>query len=109
MRPSPGAGAAGPSLPEREWRVRAEYPLVRVPSPPFTPVFRSNHNWVMRQGAHSMFLEMLRRRAATPDELAAIPAPLGRVPAAAVGDDRFLRRPDIWDHAEPRDRSESIT
>ena len=97
-----------------EWRVRAEYPLVRVLSPLFKPVFRSNHFWVMRQGAHSMFLEVLRRRATTPEELAAIPEPPGPVPPAAVGRDRFLRWPDIWDDPEPRDperrkRSESNT
>ena len=68
-----------------EWRVRADYPLIRFLSPVFKPVFRSNHFWVMRKGAHSMFLEVLRRRATTPEAVAAIPAALGPIPPTGLG------------------------
>ena len=68
-----------------EWRVRAEYPLIRYLSPLVKPIFRSNHFWVMRQGAHSMFLEVLRRRATTPEELAGIPPPPKPIPPVGLG------------------------
>jgi mannose-6-phosphate isomerase-like protein (cupin superfamily) len=33
-----------------DWRVRAGKPLIRRFSPIFKPLFRANHNWVMRRG-----------------------------------------------------------
>ena len=63
-----------------EWRVYAERPLLRRLSSVLKPVFRSNHFWVMRQGAHSMMLELLRRRARTAEERALVPAPPGPIP-----------------------------
>jgi len=60
-----------------EWRVRAEQPLIRRLSRLLKPLFRSNHFWVMRNGARSLQLELARRKATTPEELARIPAPPG--------------------------------
>ena len=68
-----------------EWRVRADYPLIRFLSPVFKPIFRSNHFWVMRQGGRSMFLEVLRRRATTAEERARIPAPPRPIPPVGLG------------------------
>lgn len=67
-----------------EWRVQAERPLVRRLSSVLKPVFRSNHFWVMRQGAHSMMLELLRRRAKTAEERALVPRPPGPIPPARI-------------------------
>ncbi len=33
-----------------DWRVRAGKPLIRRFSPVVKPLFRANHNWVMRRG-----------------------------------------------------------
>lgn len=63
------------------WRVLADKPLIRDCSFLFKPVFAANHQWAMRQGLRALRLELLRRRAATPAELAAIPAPRPRVNA----------------------------
>jgi hypothetical protein len=60
-----------------EWRVRAERAFIRNLSGPLKPLFRSNHFWVMRNGARSLILELARRRATTPEELARIPEPPG--------------------------------
>ena len=60
-----------------EWRVRAEQPLIRRLSRLLKPLFRSNHFWVMRNGARSLQLELARRKATTPEELARIPPPPG--------------------------------
>jgi hypothetical protein len=68
-----------------EWRVHAERPLVRRLSSVLKPVFRSNHFWVMRQGAHSMMLELRRRRATSAEERALVPAPPGPIPPAHIG------------------------
>ena len=65
---------------EYDWRVRAERPLIRRLSPFVKPIFRSNHFWVMRQGAYSMMYELLRRRAATPEDRARVPAPPRPIP-----------------------------
>ena len=60
-----------------EWRVRAEQPLIRRLSRLLKPLFRSNHFWVMRNGARSLQLELARRAATTPEELARVPPPPG--------------------------------
>ena len=57
------------------WRVRADKPLLRRFSFIFKPVFEANHRWAMARGEESLKLELLRRRARTPAELAAIPPP----------------------------------
>ena len=57
-----------------DWRVRAERPLIRRLSPFVKPIFRSNHFWVMRQGAYSMMYELLRRRATTDEARSRVPA-----------------------------------
>ncbi len=75
-----------------EWRVHAERPLVRRLSRVLKPVFRSNHFWVMRQGAHSMMLELRRRRATTAEERALVPPPPGPIPPAHLGMPRLNRR-----------------
>lgn len=60
-----------------EWRVRAERAFIRRLSRLLKPLFRSNHFWVMRKGARSLQLELARRRATSPQELARIPPPPG--------------------------------
>jgi hypothetical protein len=60
-----------------EWRVRADRALIRRFSGLLKPLFRSNHYWVMRNGARSLQLELERRRATGPEALARIPAPPG--------------------------------
>ena len=60
-----------------EWTIRADKPLLRSLSFFLKPLFRSNHNWTMRKGEESLKLELARRRARTPAELALIPAPPG--------------------------------
>jgi hypothetical protein len=60
-----------------EWRVRAERAFIRNLSGLLKPLFRSNHFWVMRNGARSLTLELARRRATTAQEIARIPAPPG--------------------------------
>jgi hypothetical protein len=60
-----------------EWRVRAERAFIRSLSSLLKPLFRSNHFWVMRHGARSLTLELARRRATSPADLARIPAPPG--------------------------------
>lgn len=46
-----------------DWRIVALKPLLRYLSFAFKPLFRFNHNWCMRQGAKSLQLEIMRRRA----------------------------------------------
>lgn len=58
-----------------DWRIRADKPLLRYLSFIFKPIFAANHHWSMDRGEESLKLELLRRRAQTPDERAAIPAP----------------------------------
>ncbi|HEX8161698.1 MAG TPA: SRPBCC family protein [Pyrinomonadaceae bacterium] len=58
-----------------DWRVRARKPLLRALSFLLKPAFAANHRWAMARGEESLRLELLRRRARTPEELARIPAP----------------------------------
>ncbi len=58
-----------------DWRIRSEKPLIRALSSILKPVFSFNHRWTMRRGEESLRLELARRQARTPEELACIPAP----------------------------------
>ena len=48
------------------------------------PIFAANHHWAMAQGERSLKLELARRHAATPAELARIPAPPGPTMASPL-------------------------
>jgi hypothetical protein len=58
-----------------DWTVRADKPIVDKLSFLLKPVFRSNHNWTMRRGEESLKLELLRRRAKSEEEAAAMLKP----------------------------------
>lgn len=58
-----------------DWLLRAEKPLLRRFSWLMKPLFSANHRWAMARGEESLRLELLRRRAQTPAERAAIPLP----------------------------------
>ena len=58
-----------------DWTIRANKPIIEKFSFFLKPIFRSNHNWTMRRGEESLKLELLRRRAKSPAELARIPPP----------------------------------
>jgi len=58
-----------------DWTIRANKPIIRRLSFLLKPIFRSNHNWTMKRGEESLKLELARRRATTPDEVARIPEP----------------------------------
>lgn len=58
-----------------DWHIHAEKPLLRALSFLLKPVFSANHRWAMQKGLESLDLELRRRRARTPQELALIPAP----------------------------------
>lgn len=58
-----------------DWTIRANKPIVDKLSFLVKPVFRSNHNWTMKRGEESLKLELLRRRAQTSEDRAAISPP----------------------------------
>ena len=58
-----------------DWTIRANKPVIEKFSFLLKPIFRSNHNWTMRRGEESLKLELLRRRAKSPEDLARIPPP----------------------------------
>ena len=60
---------------EYDWRVRADKPLLHYGSFIFKPLFAANHRWAMARGEESLKLELRRRHARTPGELAAVPPP----------------------------------
>ena len=60
-----------------DWRIRADKPLLRYGSFIFRPIFSANHHWAMARGEESLNLELMRRRAKTQAERAAVPAPPG--------------------------------
>lgn len=60
-----------------DWRIVADKPLLRRLSFLLRPVFAANHRWAMARGEESLRLELARRQATTPEELARIPAPPG--------------------------------
>ncbi len=59
------------------WSIAANKPLLRYLSFLLRPVFAANHDWAMARGEESLRLELARRRAKTPEELARIPPPPG--------------------------------
>jgi len=60
-----------------DWSINAEKPLLRTFSFLLKPIFAANHRWAMRMGEESLKLELMRRRATTPEERARIPLPPG--------------------------------
>ena len=58
-----------------DWTIRANKPLVQKLSFLLKPIFRSNHNWTMKRGEESLKLELMRRRARTPEQAGRIPPP----------------------------------
>ena len=60
-----------------DWTISANKAIIRSLSFLLKPIFRSNHNWTMKRGEESLKLELLRRRARTPEEAACIPTPPG--------------------------------
>src|SRR5215471_10984784 len=58
-----------------DWTIRANKSIIERFSLLLKPIFRSNHNWTMKRGEESLKLELLRRRAKTPEERAGIAAP----------------------------------
>ena len=58
-----------------DWTIRANKPIIEKFSFLLKPIFRSNHNWTMKRGEESLRLELLRRRAESPEILARVPAP----------------------------------
>ncbi len=68
-----------------DWKIRAEKPLLQRLAPVMRPVLEANHRWAMAQGEQSLRLELLRRRAASPEAWRSIPPPPGPVTYAAVG------------------------
>jgi hypothetical protein len=60
-----------------DWKIQADKPLLRYLSFLMKPIFAANHHWAMDQGERGLKLELARRHAATPEELARIPAPPG--------------------------------
>jgi hypothetical protein len=65
-----------------DWRIRAEKPLLRSLSFLLKPLFSANHEWAMARGEESLRLELARRRAASEEERARIPAPPGPTPGS---------------------------
>jgi len=68
-----------------DWRIRTEKPLLNALAPFMRPLLEANHRWAMKQGEESLRLELLRRRATTPDGYRSIPPPPGPITYAAVG------------------------
>ena len=60
-----------------DWTISANKAIIRSLSFLLKPIFRSNHNWTMKRGEESLKLELLRRRARTPEEAARIPVAPG--------------------------------
>jgi hypothetical protein len=60
---------------EYVWVIETNKPLLRYLSFLFKPIFAANHRWAMARGEDSLRLELVRRRAKSPDERARIPVP----------------------------------
>jgi hypothetical protein len=60
-----------------DWRIRADKPMLRYLSFLFRPFFAANHHWAMDRGDESLWLELARRQAASPEEAARVPPPPG--------------------------------
>ena len=67
-----------------DWRVRAEKLLLRSLTSALRPVFEADHRWAMDRGEESLRLEILRRRASSPEALAAIPPAPGPTPESSL-------------------------
>jgi hypothetical protein len=67
-----------------DWRIRAEKLLLQRLAPLVRPLLEANHRWAMAQGLESLKLELLRRRASTPEARRSVPPPPGPVTYAAV-------------------------
>jgi hypothetical protein len=57
-----------------DWTIKANKPIIEKLSFLLKPIFRSNHSWTMKRGEESLKLELLRRRAESTEDAAAIPA-----------------------------------
>jgi hypothetical protein len=60
-----------------DWQVVADKPLLRVLAFLLKPIFSANHRWAMAKGEESLRLELVRRRARNPEEVARVPLPPG--------------------------------
>ena len=58
-----------------DWTISANTPVIERLSFLLKPIFRSNHNWTMKRGEESLKLELLRRRAKSPEQRASIASP----------------------------------
>lgn len=58
-----------------DWRIQADKPLLKYLSPLMKPLFSANHQWAMAMGLKSLKLELQRRQASSPQQLAQIPTP----------------------------------
>ncbi len=73
-----------------DWKITATKPLLKLFTPLLRPIFSANHLWAMRMGEKSLRLELLRRRARTAEERAAVPAAPGPVFPHNLLDNRVL-------------------
>ncbi len=60
-----------------DWKIAAEKPLLKNFSFIMKPIFSANHHWAMARGEESLALELARRHAKSPSDLALIAAPSG--------------------------------
>lgn len=58
-----------------DWELSAEKPVLKYLSFIMKPIFSANHIWAMKKGEESLRLELLRQRAKSDEERAAIPIP----------------------------------
>ena len=58
-----------------DWTIKANKRIIEKLSFLLKPIFRSNHSWTMKRGEASLKLELLRRRAKSTEDAAAITAP----------------------------------
>jgi hypothetical protein len=63
-----------------DWQILAEKPLLKTFSGLLKPIFAANHRWAMQKGEESLRLELERRHAESPEELANIAPPPGSTP-----------------------------
>ena len=63
-----------------DWQIHADKPLLKYLSPLIKPLFSANHHWAMTMGLKSLELELQRRQASSPQQLAQIPTPPPLVP-----------------------------
>lgn len=65
-----------------DWKISAEKPLLKRLSFLMKPIFSANHHWAMTRGLESLKIELERRRATSPEELANVPPPPPPTPSA---------------------------